>query len=345
MNTHRSVGTAFAHLLMALHYPADMPPVNLAAAPMTHSAGALTMPCSARGGTVVVLASPDPVSLLDTIERHRVTELFLPPTVIYRLIEMDGIRERDFSSLRYLIYGSAPMAVEKLKAAIDVFGPVLIESYGQTEAPMAIAYLRPEEHLEAGGPLACDERLASCGRPAPLIRVEIRDDGGGVLGPGETGEICVAGDLVMKGYHDDPSRTADAIRDGWLHTGDVGHLDAHGYLHITDRKKDMIITGGFNVYPAEVEQALFTHPAVADCAVIGIPDSDWGELVTAIVECAPGTDVDEPELIALCKARLDSVRAPKHVEFVTALPRNANGKVVKRDLRDRFATSLPGAQP
>ncbi|MFJ8111035.1 long-chain fatty acid--CoA ligase [Streptomyces sp. NPDC096132] len=335
MNTHRGLGVSVVHQMLAAPYPADEPVVNLVAAPMTHTAGLLTLPCAARGGTVVVMSRPDPLKLLDLIERHRVTELFLPPTVIYRLLEIPGIEQRDFSSLKYLMYGSAPMSTEKLRRAIEVFGPVLFQGYGQTEAPSGIAFLRPEEHF-TDGRIADDARLSAAGRPAPLVRVEILDGDGRILPAGEPGEICVRGDLVMKGYYKDPVRTAETIVDGWLHTGDIGHLDHEGFLHITDRKKDMIISGGFNVYPSEVEQIIWRHPAVQDCAVVGAPHPDWGEAVTAVVELNEGEELTEADLIAYCRPRLGGIKTPKRVEFVTQLPRSPNGKVLKKDVRAPF---------
>jgi len=335
MNTHRSYQTFIANFMIRVSYPSDQPPVNLMAAPMTHTAGLLAVPCTARGGTTVVLTKPDPAAMFEAVAKHRVTELFLPPTVIYRLLDIPSIRQCDFSSLRYLLYGAAPMSVEKLKQAIEVFGPVMMGGYGQTEAPGTISFLRPEEHF-VDGRIAPDERLSSVGRPSPMVRLEILGDDNRPLAQGETGEICVRGDLVMKGYYKDPAKTAETIVDGWLHTGDVGHLDAEGYLHITDRKKDMIISGGFNVYPSEVEQAIWAHPAVQDCAVIGVPDDKWGEAVKAVVELNAGQTVTAEELIALCKDKLGSVKAPKSVDFVAALPRSAAGKVMKKDLRKTY---------
>jgi acyl-CoA synthetase (AMP-forming)/AMP-acid ligase II len=335
MNTHRSLGTAMAHLMISMPYAADERAVNLAAAPMTHSAGVLTLPCSARGGTVVVLTRPDPAGLATAIMQERVTELFLPPTVIYRLLEAPGLDQVDLSSLRYLMYGAAPMSVDKLRRALEVFGPIMTGGYGQTEAPLAISCLTPSEHFLDGQP-APPARLGSVGRPGPLIRVSIRDDDNNPVATGDPGEICVRGDLVMAGYYKDPEQTAAVLRDGWLHTGDIGHLDEHGYLTITDRKKDMIISGGFNIYPNPIEQVIWAHPAVQDCAVIGIPDPDWGEAVVAAVELAPDATVQPDELIALCKAQLGSIHAPKAIHFTT-LPRSANGKVLKRELRTRYA--------
>jgi acyl-CoA synthetase (AMP-forming)/AMP-acid ligase II len=336
MNTHRSTQTFCAHFMIGCPYAADVTPVNLAAAPITHTAGLLSLPCTARGGTVVVLTKPDPAQLLGAIQKHGVSELFLPPTVIYRLLDIPDLNKKvDFSSLRYFLYGAAPMSVEKLKRAIEVFGPVMMGGYGQTEAPTSISFLTPGEHF-AAGQVASDERLASVGRPNPLVRVEIMNDANEILPPGATGEICVRGDLVMKGYYKAPEKTAETIVDGWLHTGDIGHVDAEGYLHITDRKKDMIITGGFNVYPSEVEQVIWSHPAVQDCAVIGVPDAQWGEAVKAVVELNAGQQVSADELIALCKDRLGSVKAPKTVDFVDSLPRSPVGKVLKKDLRVKY---------
>ncbi len=335
MNTHRSCKTFAAHFMLACHYGAGERPVNLAAAPMTHTAGLLSLPCTAQGGTVVVVTKPDPALIFSAIAKHGVTEFFLPPTVIYKLLEMPGVEKIDMSSVKYLMYGAAPMSVEKLKKAIELWGPIMAGGYGQTEAPAGISNLPPDHHF-VNGELAPDERLSSVGRPNPLIRVEIINDANEILPRGETGEICVRGDLVMKGYYKQPDKTAETIIDGWLHTGDVGHIDAEGYLHITDRKKDMIISGGFNVYPSEVEQVIWSHPAVQDCAVIGVPDEKWGEAVKAVVELNPGQSVTADELIALCKQKLGSVMAPKTVDFVASLPRSTVGKVLKKDLREQY---------
>ena len=338
VNTNRSYATAFSCIVIHATYPANEYPVNLAAAPMTHTAGLLTLPTSARGGKVVVLTRAEPRAVFESIVKQRVTEFFLPPTVIYRILDIPGIEKIDFSSVKYLMYGAAPMSVEKLKQALKVFGPVMMEAYGQTEAPGAISFLRPEEHFKKGTnntELAEDSRLASVGRPSMLAKVEIMDENNNILPAGKTGEICIQGDLVMKGYYNNPQKTAETIIDGWLHTGDVGHIDEDGYLFITDRKKDIIISGGLNVYPSEVEQVIWGHPAVAECAVIGVPNPDWGEEVKAVVELKTGHTVTAEELIALCKEKVGSISAPKSVDFA-AIPRSANGKVLKKDLREQY---------
>lgn len=335
LNTHRGLTVSVTQQMLMAWYPNDEPVVNLLAAPMTHTAGLAMMPCFARGGTVVVMSRPDPLVLLDTIETHRITELFLPPTVIYRLLDVPGIEQRDFSSLRYLMYGAAPMSVEKLRRAIDVFGPVMFQGYGQTEAPSGIAFLRPEDHF-VNGAVADDFRLSAAGRPGPMIRLEILDEDGIILPTGQSGEICLRGDLVMKGYYHAPDLTAETIIDGWLHTGDIGMLDDQGFLHITDRKKDIIISGGFNVYPSQVEQVVWSHPAVQECAVVGLPDDDWGEAVSVFVELSPGAAVAEKELIGYCRERLGGIRTPKRVFIVPHLPRSATGKVLKRELGEPF---------
>jgi acyl-CoA synthetase (AMP-forming)/AMP-acid ligase II len=335
MQTNRNLSLSILNGVINSPYAPGEAIVNLAAAPMTHSAGFLSISATARGGKVVVLPKPDPMTLLDTIERERVTELFLPPTVIYALLETPGIESRDFSSLRYLMYGAAPMSLDKLRRAIDVFGPVMHQGYGQTEAPGSIAFLRPGDHF-IDGEIAPDSRLSACGLPAITNGISIQDDECRPVPQGTSGEICVSGDIVMAGYYKQPDKTAEAIIDGWLHTGDVGHLDADGYLHITDRKKDMIITGGFNVYPSEVEQVIWSHPAVLDCAVIGVPDGKWGEAVKAVIELKPGATANPNDIIALCKDRLGSVKAPKSVDFVLSLPRSPVGKVLKKDIRATY---------
>jgi len=339
MNTHRTFQTFVANYMIGVTYGFDEKIVNLAAAPMTHTAGIVTLPCTARGGMVVVLTKPDPVMLFQSIVRYKVTELFLPPTATYRLLEIPGIDSPDFKaligSLKYVLYGTAPMSVEKLKKAIELLGPIMSGGYGQTECFASISALSPKAHFSGGG-LASDTRLSSVGQPSPLITVRIVDDNNQPLPAGSRGEICVRGDLVMKGYYKEPEKTAETIIDGWLHTGDIGYFDDEGYLYLTDRKKDMIISGGFNVYPIEVERIVWGHPAVQDCAVIGVPDADWGEAVKAVVELKPGASVSAEELIAFCRERLGGVKTPKSIDFIETLPRSPVGKVLKKNLREPY---------
>lgn len=336
MNTHRSFQTAIANLMIQNRYPSSQRPVNLAAAPMTHTAGLLTLPTSARGGKVVIIQKPDVTALLSAIEAHKVTEFFLPPTAIYNLLESEGVEKHDYSSLKYFSYGAAPMSVERLKRAIQVFGPVMTGGYGQSEAPLTIASLSPEDHFEEGR-LADDRRLSSVGPPSALTCVKVLDDDSEEVEPGCVGEICVRGDLVMLGYYKDQAKTDETLRGGWLHTGDLGHFDQEGRLHITDRKKDVVITGGFNVYPSEVEQVIWSHPCVVDCAVIGVPDEKWGESVHAVVEIRATSVLSGDELIQFCRERLSGVATPKSVSFTNSLPRSPVGKVLKRVLRDQIA--------
>ncbi len=332
--THRVVSNMVATYMTSFYYDPVERPVNMAAAPLTHAAGLCACAALSRGGKVVILPSPDIELMLDSIERYQVNEFFLPPTVIYRMLEHPGVEKRDYSSLRYFCYAAAPMSVEKLKRAIEVFGPVMTQCYGQGECPMLIAFYPPSEHMH-NGQMASDERLSACGFPTPLVEARILDEDGREVARGEKGEICVRSDMVMAGYYKQPDKTAETLVNGWLHTGDVGVQDADGWLHIVDRKKDMIITGGLNVYPQEVEQVIWGHDAVQDCAVIGVPDDEWGEAVRAVVEFAPGGEVTAEEIIALCKQNLGSVKAPKSVDF-RDLPRSPNGKVLKRDLRDEY---------
>jgi acyl-CoA synthetase (AMP-forming)/AMP-acid ligase II len=309
-------------------------PLNLLAAPMTHVGGRLALTVMYRGGVSVILTSAEPGEVLRAVERHRVTDLFLPPTAIYALIDHPETRRTDLSSLRSIFYGSAPMSVDKLKQALALFGPVMVGGLGQTEAPMLITRLPPEDHFVEGR-VAPDSRLRSVGRATASSRVAIMSESGALLPPGEPGEIVVQGAFVSEGYFRNPEATAAARRNGWHLTGDIGVLDEHGYLTIVDRKKDMIITGGFNVYSAEVEGVISAMPGVRECIVIGAPDEKWGEAVTAIV-VADAAPPSADEIVAAARAALGPVKAPKAVHFVDALPRNANGKVDKKAVRERY---------
>lgn len=330
MLTGRNIETMSALTLMS--YPFEGRPVYLALAPLTHAAGVLCFPIMALGGEVVIMPRPDLAEFLALIERHHVSHTFLPPTLIYMLLSHPNLVTTNLAPLQCLWYGAAPMAAARLEEAITRIGPVLGQLFGQTEAPMMIATMAPREHLRADGSLA-RERFTSAGRPTPLVTVAIMDADGNLLPPGERGEIVVRSSLVMGGYYKNPQATAEAGRFGWHHTGDIGYLDADNYLFIVDRAKDMIITGGYNVYSAEVEHALMEHPAIADCAVVGLPDDTWGERVTAVVQIRPGHDLTESDVRAFVKARIGGVKAPKQVEVWPDLPRSKVGKVLKGEVK------------
>ena len=335
MLTSRNLETMTALTLMG--YPFEGRPAYLALAPLTHAAGVLCFPVMTQGGRIVVLPKPDVGAFIAAIERERITHTFLPPTLIYMLLGHEALDAADLSSLQCFWYGAAPMSTARLEEALTRIGPVMAQLFGQTEAPMMVSMLPPAEHFRPDGSIAT-ERLASAGRPSPLTTVAIMDpETGALLGAGERGEIVVRGSLVMAGYYKDPEATRAASTHGWHHTGDVGYLDEDGYLFIVDRLKDMIITGGFNVYSAEVEQALLAHPAVRDCAVVGLPDDKWGERVTAVIEA--GADVQPDELAAFVKARIGSVKAPKQIELWPELPRSRVGKVLKGDVRAQLLGS------
>jgi acyl-CoA synthetase (AMP-forming)/AMP-acid ligase II len=319
-----------------MSYPWPDRPVYLALAPLTHAAGVLSFPVLARGGEIVIMRRPDVGAFVALIGQHRVTHTFLPPTLIYMVLAHPGLDAADLSSLRCFWYGAAPMSATRLAEALRRIGPVMAQLFGQTEAPMMISTMAPADHYLPDGRVAV-ARLSSAGRPSPLVTVAIMGPDGELLPRGGTGEIVVRGSLVMRGYHRDPAATAAASAHGWHHTGDIGYLDDENYLFIVDRAKDMVITGGFNVYSTEVEQALMQHPAVQDCAVIGLPDDKWGERVTAILQLREGATVDKAEVMAFVKERIGSVKAPKQIEIWEDLPRSKVGKVLKADLRFRLA--------
>jgi acyl-CoA synthetase (AMP-forming)/AMP-acid ligase II len=333
MLTGRNLETMTALTLVG--YPFRGRPVYLALAPLTHAAGVLCFPVLTLGGEIVIMRSPDVHRFLALIPAHGVTHTFLPPTLIYLVLGAPELDETDLGSLQCFWYGAAPMSVARLREALSRIGPVMAQLFGQTEAPMMISTLPATDHFRPDGTPAI-ERLASAGRPAPLVTVAIMDAAGTLLPAGGRGEIVVRSSLVMAGYYKNPEATAEANRFGWHHTGDIGYLDDDGYLFIVDRAKDMIITGGFNVYSIEVEQALMQHPDVRDCAVVGLPDDKWGERVVAVVQAQPGRVVDRTAVIAFVKERIGSVKAPKQVEVWDDLPRSKVGKVVKPDIRTRL---------
>ncbi|MBO0841926.1 MAG: AMP-binding protein [Nocardioides sp.] len=331
--TGTNLETMTAITLMSYPWP-DPPerPTYLALAPLTHAAGVLCFPVLCRGGRIVVMRTPDVGGFLEHVSRFRVTHTFLPPTLIYLVLDHPDLATTNLSSLQCFWYGAAPMSATRLEEALTRIGPVMAQLFGQTEAPMMIATMAPRDHFREDGWVAT-ERLSSAGRPAPLVTLAIMGDGGALLEPGERGEIVVRSSLVTPGYYRNPEATAEASAYGWHHTGDIGYLDPEGFLHIVDRAKDMVITGGFNVYSTEVEQTLMEHPSVADCAVVGLPDEKWGERVTAVVLPRPGAAVDVAELKAYVKERIGSVKTPKQIEVWPDLPRSKVGKVLKTEIK------------
>jgi fatty-acyl-CoA synthase len=309
-------------------------PVFLAITPISHAAGACIVPVLLRGGTVVLETGFTPEKFLDIVERHQVNATFLVPTMIYKVLDhLHGATAAETAkarSLQMVIYGAAPMAPARMREALGVFGPVFMQLYGQSEAPNCITVLRKESH----DPDA--ECLASCGRAIGMSQVTLLDAAGQPVAVGEVGEICVRGPLVMQGYWKRPEETEQVFRHGWLHTGDLARQDKDGYLYIVGRAKDMIISGGFNVYPAEVEEALAAHPAISAVAVIGVPDATWGEAVKAIVVPRPGHNASAEDIIAHVRAAKGPVYAPKTVEFTDSIPVTGLGKPDKKALRERF---------
>ncbi|MEO7943691.1 MAG: long-chain fatty acid--CoA ligase [Marmoricola sp.] len=331
--TGTNLETMTAITLMS--YPFEGRPAYLALAPLTHAAGVLCFPILTLGGEIVVMRAPDVGGFIELVGQHRVTHTFLPPTLIYMVLDSPLLETADLSSLQCFWYGAAPMSATRLEEALTRIGPVMAQLFGQTEAPMMISTMAPRDHFHPDGSVA-HERLSSAGRPAPLVTVTIMGEDGSLLGRGERGEVVIRSSRVMRGYHRNPDATAEASAHGWHHTGDIGYLDKEGYLFLVDRAKDMVITGGFNVYSTEVEQALMAHPAIQDCAVIGLPDEKWGERVTAVLQVRIGQTLDVAEVTAFVKQRLGSVKAPKQIEVWDDLPRSKVGKVLKSEIKQQL---------
>jgi len=303
--------------------------------PLTHASICWVLPTLLRGGTCVILNGFKPRRFLETIEKERVTVTFAVPTMIYRLLDYPELRKYDTSSLRLIIYGAAPMSPERLKDAILVFGSVFTQLYAQTEVVQPVTILHPHEHIIDGGEWKLG-RLASCGRLSLAMRMKLVDDQGMEVSPGEAGEIALKGPNIMQGYLNRPDLNAKTLKAGWLYTGDIAKQDEEGYIYIVDRKKDMIISGGFNIYSSEIEKVLLEHPAVEMAAVIGIPHQRWGEEVKAVVKVRLDQIVTEKELISFCKTKLGSVNSPKSIDFADNLPVTGLGKIDKKTIREPY---------
>lgn len=305
--------------------------VVMNAMPLFHVAGCnIGVLASAQGAMTLVLREIDPTKILDLVEEHKVNHAFWVPAVILMLSQMPGVDDRDFSSLKTISYGASPIAEDLLKRAVDLFGAKFTQLYGLTETVGLGTYLPPEAHDPSWG------KLRSCGVPYPSAIVQVVDPEDNPVPQGEVGEIVIGADFVMKGYWNREEATDEALRGGLFHTGDAGYFDKDGFLFIHDRIKDMIVSGGENVYPAEVENALFSHPDVADVAVIGIPSEKWGEAVKAIIVLKEGATPDKDAIIAFTKEKIAGYKCPKSVDFVKVLPRNPSGKILRKDLREPY---------
>ncbi len=306
----------------------------LIATPLSHAAMSLLAPVVVKGGSFTVMEVFDPDEFLGIVEREAITATMIVPVMLYAIQACSSYETADVSSLQTVFYGASPMSPAKLEAAITRWGSLFFQFYGQTEAPMVAAHLKKAEH-----DLSRPRRLASCGRPTPWIKLALLDEQGQSVAHEEVGEICIRGPLVMAGYKDLPDETASALMGDWLHTGDVGRFDEDGFLYIVDRTKDMIISGGFNVYPREVEDVLSTHPAVSVAMVVGVPDEKWGEAVKAVVVLAPGYEASDDltaELKALVKTAKGSTQSPKTIDYATEIPLTPVGKPDKKQLRAAY---------
>jgi acyl-CoA synthetase (AMP-forming)/AMP-acid ligase II len=311
--------------------------VLLSFGPLIHAAGLVAQLCTFKGVTHIIMDRFDVEEILETIQSERVTAFWVVPTMLTRIVNHPRAEQYDVSSVRRIFYSSAPMSVEVLKRGIEIFGPTVFrQHYAVGEHPQPVALLYPEDHIVDGDPLKL-KRLGSVGRVCLGSELKIVGDDGTEVGVDEPGEIWIRGDACMKEYWNNPEATAEAFtEEGWLRTGDMGEWDEGGYLYLVDRKQNMIISGGFNIYPREVERALEAHPAVFECCVFGIPDEEWGESVKAAVVLKPDAAATEDELISHCGERLARYKKPRSIDFVEDLPKSATGKILTREVRDPY---------
>ena len=339
MLSHRNL-MAMTMSFFADHYVPDETDVALHAAPLSHGSGLYSLPMVARAVTNILHDSAGfkPALVFEELTRWKVTLIpFLAPTHIKRLVEEPAGDDHDISSLRAIAWGGAPMYVEDARRAVSRFGPILTELYGLGESPMTVTAL---SRRAMAAELETVPSLLTAGLPRTDVEIRIVNDSGEPLPAGTPGEVLVRGGVVMKGYWNNPEATTESLRDGWLHTGDIGYMDQRGFLYLVDRKNDMILSGGSNIYPREVEEALMEHPQVAEVAVFGVPDRVWGESVKAAVRPRdPAAPPSGRELIAFCRERIASFKKPRSVVFVNEIPKNAYGKTLRRELRDRFGLS------
>lgn len=334
--THERWLERLTNHFIAMEYELGHNDAMLHVGPLTHAAGIHLLPCYLRGACNVIQDKFDAEGALKAIEKHRITQLMLVPTMLTRLLDlMDSGVTANVSSLRIIHYGTAPTSASLIKRAIATFGPILRQQYGMTEAVQPLAVLYPDDHVADG--VVQERRLGSCGRPTVNVRIEVHDREGKVLPSGEIGEIAIAHSGVGEvRFWRRPELLTESVRGGWYYTGDLGHFDEDGYLYIVGRSKDMIISGGFNVYAREVEDAMTAHGSVAEAAVLGLPDVEWGEKVAAFVVLRPGTNASKDELLHHCGELIAGYKKPRLIDFVDSLPRNAAGKVTKNVLKEAY---------
>ncbi len=332
LSTYRA--TAYMTMIQMAEWELPEDLRMLIATPLSHAAAAFFIPVLQKGGAFYVMQGFSPDEFFDAVAQHKITATMLVPAMLYFLLDSPRSATADMSSMETIFYGASPVSPARLQEGIEKWGQIFYQFFGQSEAPMVLANMKRKEH-----DLSKPERLSSCGRPAPWVHLELLDDDNHPVAKGELGEICVRAPLVMKAYKDMVGQTEEAMGGGWLHTGDIGKFDDDGFLYIVDRKKDMVVTGGFNVFPREVEDVISGHTAVAHVAVIGVPDAKWGEAVKAVVVLKPGheaSDTLSDELIHLVKAAKGSVQAPKSIDYIDAIPLTAVGKPDKKAVRAKY---------
>ncbi|MBO4122761.1 AMP-binding protein [Cupriavidus gilardii] len=302
--------------------------------PVTHASGMLMQPYLYCGATLVLFDKFEPAHFLAEIARLRITHVFMVPAMINMVLAEPSLATADLSSLKTLAYGAAPMAPARIREAWDRIGPILSQGYGASESTSGVTRLSTADHADA---LANrPERLASCGRAMGETEVRVVNERGEEVSGDEIGELVIRGEDVFQGYWGEPELTREVLIDGWLHTGDLARVDEEGFIYLVDRKKDMIISGGFNVYPTEVEATLYQHPDVMEACVISVPDATWGESVKAVVTLWPGRELSAADLIAHCRARIADYKTPRSIDFVSELPKNASGKLARKVVRERY---------
>jgi acyl-CoA synthetase (AMP-forming)/AMP-acid ligase II len=334
MLTHRNILTCTQFLLCDV-YDISHEDKLLTVGALSHAGSVRILPFIIRGAMNYLHSHFDSLKTFREIEDSKITDLSTVPTILIAMMDHPERPRFNLSSLKRITYAGSPMPVERIKEALGLFGPVLDQSYGQAESIITITHLPRHEHILNGDPVK-ERRLASAGREYPGVHVRVVDDNDHLLNSGQVGEVITRSDLVMRGYWNQPDKTEEALRGGWLHTGDIGYMDEDGYLYLVDRKHDKIITGGLNVYPREVEEILSTHPAVAQVAVFGVNDPLWGEAVTAAVVKREGMALTEDELLTFCRERVTGYKRPKKIHFLDDLPKNLYGKVLRKDLRKQF---------